>query len=296
MPGIDLLRRGLRYTRQHPWLALTGMLTVASALTLIALFALVTSNVQGAVAGWSRDFQIVIYLDPPPAEGVARQWQTALGSMAEVQEVTFVSSAEALRRFRARLGSDAPLLDGIGNGILPASFELTLRPEFRSRSAIDALVGRIVQKNEWRDLRYGREWLERFEAVVRLARLLGTGFGLFLLGAALLIVANTIRLIFLSRRTEIEILRLLGAPPLYIVLPFLIEGGTIGGVGGVAALLLTYGLYLSGLQQGLAALLHTLGVEQVIFLPWAWQVALVLAGTLLGLFGSLIALRRISRT
>lgn len=296
MPGIDLLRRGLRYTRQHPWLALTGMLTVASALTMIALFALVTRNVQGAVAGWSRDFQIVIYLDPPPAEGGARQWQTALGSMAEVQEVTFVSSEEALRRFRARLGNDAPLLDGIGNEILPASFELTLRPEFRSRSAIDALVGRIVQKNEWRDLHYGREWLERFEAVVRLARLLGTSFGLFLLGAALLIVANTIRLIFLSRRTEIEILRLLGATPLYIVLPFLVEGGTIGCVGGVVALLLTYGLYLSGLQQGLAALLHALGVEQVIFLPWAWQVALVLTGILLGLSGSLIALRRISRT
>ena len=45
----------------------------------------------------------------------------------------------------------------------------------------------------------------------------------FLVVAALLLVANTIRLAALARRKEIGIMRLVGASTLYIALPFLLE-------------------------------------------------------------------------
>ena len=45
----------------------------------------------------------------------------------------------------------------------------------------------------------------------------------FLVLAALLLVANTIRLAAFARRTEIGIMRLVGASTLYIALPFLLE-------------------------------------------------------------------------
>ena len=41
--------------------------------------------------------------------------------------------------------------------------------------------------------------------------------------AAILLVANTIRLTALARRKEIEIMRLVGASRLFIALPFLLE-------------------------------------------------------------------------
>lgn len=295
MSGVNLLKRGLFPLRQHPWLALMGVTSVAVALTLIALFALISRNMQSAVQDWSRDFQIIIYLDPPPNETLARQWQVALGSMAETEEVIYVSSAEALRRFRLRLGNDAALIDGIGSDVLPASFALKLRPEFRQRDAVKFLVARIAQKNEWRDVHYGSEWIERFEAVRRLMQMSGTIFGVFLFVSAFLLVANTIRLILFTRRTEIEILRLLGATPLYIGLPFLLEGGVIGLIGATVALLCVYFFYQLGLQQGLISLLQLLGVERVTFLPPLWQLVLIIGGVALGFFASLVAMRRLSR-
>ena len=49
------------------------------------------------------------------------------------------------------------------------------------------------------------------------------GVAIFLLIAALLLVANTIRLAAFARRKEIAIMRLVGASTLYIALPFLLE-------------------------------------------------------------------------
>lgn len=295
MSGIDLCKRGLTPLRQHPWFSLMGITSVAVALTLIALFALISLNVQRAVGDWSRDFQIVIYLDPSPNDTLARQWQIALGSMAETEEVTYVSSAEALQRFSTRLGNDASLISGIGDDVLPASFALKLRPEFRQRDAVKLLVSRIAQKSEWRDIHYGSEWIERFDAVRRLMRISGTIFGLFLFLSAFLIVTTTIRLILLTRKNEIEILRLLGASPLYIGLPFLLEGGILGMIGGGIALVLVYIFYQIGLQQGLLSLMQLLGVDRVVFLPPLWQLFLIIGGVALGFFASFVAMRRISK-
>ena len=295
MSGIDLFRRGLTPLRQHPWFSLMGITSVAVALTLIALFALFSLNMQRAVGEWSRVFQIVIYLDPSPDDALARQWQIALSSMAETEEVTYVSSAEALQRFSTRLGRDASLISGIGDDVLPASFALRLHPEFRQRDAVKLLVSRIAQKSEWRDIHYGSGWIERFDAVRRLMRISGTIFGLFLFLSAFLIVTTTIRLILLTRKNEIEILRLLGASPQYIGLPFLFEGAILGLIGGGIALLLVYVFYQIGLQQGLLSLLQLLGVDRVVFLPPLWQLVLIIGGVALGFFASFVAMRRISK-
>jgi len=295
MLGIDFFKRGLTPLRQHPWFSLMGITSIAVALTLIALFALISLNMQRAVGEWSRDFQIVIYLDPSPDDTLARQWQIALGSMAEAEEVTYISSAEALQRFSTRLGDDAGLISGIGDDVLPASFALKLRPEFRQRDAVKLLVSRIAQKNEWQDIHYGSEWIERFDAVRRLMRISGTIFGLFLFLSAFLIVTTTIRLILLTRKSEIEILRLLGASPIYIGLPFLLEGGFLGLLGGSIALFLVYVFHQIGLQPGLLSLLQLVGVNRVVFLPPQWQLVLMIGGVTLGFLSSFVAMRRISK-
>ncbi|NYJ00345.1 cell division transport system permease protein [Nocardioides thalensis] len=82
----------------------------------------------------------------------------------------------------------------------------------------------------------------------------------FLLLAALLLVANTIRLAALARRREIGIMRLVGASTLYIALPFLLEALVTAIVG-------------VGLAAGALALVQEFGVnrgleESVTFLPW----------------------------
>jgi len=56
------------------------------------------------------------------------------------------------------------------------------------------------------------------------------------LGAALLVVANTILLAVYARRDEIEIMRLVGATDGYVRAPFLLEGALQGLIGAALAL------------------------------------------------------------
>lgn len=292
---VDLLRRTLHYFRQNPWLSVLGIATVAVSLGLIAMFALLVVNARSAVTHWSSDMQVVIYLDPPPGQALASQWQTALRSIAEIDEVRYIDTTEAMRRFKARLGADADLLDGVGDGVLPASLEISLRPDFRNQQAVAALVERLRQNNDWRDIHYARDWVVRYDAVVRLLRTIGMALGAFLVFSSLFVIANTIRLMVLARGEEIEVMRLVGATPLYVNLPFLAEGAFQGAVGGLAAVGLGYGLYIAVGRQGLVVLLQAIGVEHVSFLPLAWQAGLVLIGAGIGFIGSLAAVLRLRK-
>jgi cell division transport system permease protein len=78
--------------------------------------------------------------------------------------------------------------------------------------------------------------------------------------AALLLVANTIRLAALARRKEIGIMRLVGASTLYIALPFLLEALVTALVGVVLAAGALAAFVQFGITEGLADLIG--------FLPW----------------------------
>jgi cell division transport system permease protein len=100
--------------------------------------------------------------------------------------------------------------------------------------------------------------------------------------AALLLVANTIRLAAFARRREIGIMRLVGASGLYISLPFLLEAvvtaviGVAFASGGVAAFLWV------GIHQGLS--------DVADFLPWVGFGEYVQSVGLIALLGPLLTI------
>jgi cell division transport system permease protein len=281
--------------RQSPVLCSAAVGTVAVALIILAFFAIIVLNVQKLTRHWSEDVQVVAYIDTLPDERLLQQWLSDIQSFPEAANVEFVSHAEALKRFKKRLGDDADLLEGVDPDILPASFEITLKEDSRNHEGVSAVVSRLRQNSGLSDLRYGQEWLERFESFVALLRLAGAILGGFLLFAALFIVSNTIRLTLYARRDELEIMALVGATPIFIKSPFLFEGALQGALGGALAVAGAYALFQLFLQQGLSSVLLASGVDRVTFLPLSWQLLLIAAGLLLGLAGSLLSLRKLVR-
>ncbi len=292
---IYFVRRALRNMRQSPFLCVAATGTVAVALSLLALFAVIVFNIQQVTSRWSQEIQVIAYFDEAPQGETLRQWQEKIEAYDAVSDVLFVSSEEAFSRFRERLGQDADLLDGLPVEVLPGSFEIRLHPKERSRAGVAKVVEALGQDVPAADLRYGQDWLVRFESLLVLMKMIGAILGGFLLFATLFIVANTIRLTLYTRRDELEVMSLVGATPLFIKLPFLFEGALQGLCGGGLALLSTFLLHAFFLRRGLADLLLATGGEQVLFLPLNAQIALLLAGTLLGFFGSLFSLRQLVR-
>jgi cell division transport system permease protein len=281
--------------RQSPFLCSAAIGTVTVSLCILTFFAIVVLNVQQLTQHWSREVEVVAYLDDVPSEKQLDLLVREAKSLSEVEGVKFVSRKQAYEEFKSRLGDDAVLLDGLEKDFLPASLRMSLHEEHRNRTGVEKVVSYLKQKKTFSDFRYGQDWLERFESFVGLIKMAGAILGGFLLFATLFIVANTIKLTVYARRDELEVMSLVGGTSLFIKTPFLIEGGLQGSIGGLLALGFSYLLYSMFLHQGLETLLLATGVETVLFLPAHFQTMVVVVGTLLGFFGSLLSLRKFVR-
>lgn len=290
-----LVRRVFRNIKQSPVLCTAAIGTVAVALTVLAFFALIVINVQSVASHWSREIQVVAYLDNEPQSTRLNDWRKLILDMPEVGQINYVDREEAFRRFSTRLGSDSDLLEGFDSDILPASLEISLKPEHRDRQAAEAVVSRLKQNPDFSDFSYGQDWLERFESFLDMLRFGGYVLGAFLLFAALFIVSNTIKLTLYARRDELEIMSLVGATAFFIKTPFLLEGAFHGLIGALIALGGSFALFQLFLQHGLASLLSGTGGGQVVFLAFPQQLLLVATGTLLGVIGSTLSLRKFVR-
>jgi len=290
---IYFLRRALRNMMNSPVLSAASVFTVGVALALLAFFAIAVLNVQRLTTSWSAELAIVAYLEQPPNDATLNRWLSEIRAYPEISDVTYVSRQQAYQKFRLRLGSDADLLEGLGPEVLPASLEIRLKPEHRQETA--AVVDRLSRNKAFGELHYGREWLERFEAFLMLLRTVGAALGGFLVLAALVIVTNTIKLTLYARQDELEAMTMVGATALFIKLPYLIEGALQGLFGGMLALLVSFVAFRVILRESLGNLLLLTGIDTIHFLPPFWQLLLVFAGSLVGLLGSLLALRKFVR-
>ena len=289
------LRRALRNMRQSPVLSLASIGTVAVALALLAFFAIAVLNVQQLTASWGENLAIVAYLDDVPDNKVVKGWAKEIESYPEVASVTYISRKDAFERFRKRLGDDADLVEGLGPEVLPASLEIALADDWRNESALTVVVDRLRKDNRFDDLQYGQGWLEKLEAFLLLLRVSGSALGGFLVFAALVIVANTIKLTLYARQDELEAMTMVGGTSLFIKLPYLIEGALQGLLGGLTALGLSFLVFQVILQKSLGSLLLITGIDTIHFLPPIWQGMLIVGGSLIGLLGSLFALRKFVR-
>ena len=111
---------------------------------------------------------------------------------------------------------------------------------------------------------------------------------------SIFVIINTVKLSVYSRKTEIIIMRYVGATGLFISLPFIIEGAIIGLISSVIAYIVEYFLY--GYIQ--SSLVNLAGIVRI--LPMSEVAPLVLigfigVGVVTGIIGSTISLSKYTR-
>jgi cell division transport system permease protein len=87
----------------------------------------------------------------------------------------------------------------------------------------DGIVSAIEDLDGVREITTAKELVGPVFDIIDAVKWAAFGAALALLLAAVMLVANTIRLTALARRKEIEIMRLVGASRIFIALPFLLE-------------------------------------------------------------------------
>jgi len=254
---ISLMRSALRGLQATPVTSAAAVATIGVALLLVGAFGLLVANMQGLLEQFGEELQVVAYLDPTLPDQAQRELALRAAELPTVQSVEWITREEAMRRFRDDLGG-ADLLEGLAENPLPPSLELTLRPEARTPDELASTERALAALPGVDELAQGREWVEGYTRVVALVRVGAWTLGAVLAGAALLIVANTIRLAVYAREDELEILSLVGASRTFVRVPFLLEGtiqGALGGLLAVALLFVAFQLVVPQLRYGLELIL-----------------------------------------
>lgn len=278
--------RGIRNASTTSSLA---VLTIAIVLVLVGSASLLVENMSGILDEFGAELQLTAYLDASITSDEQRELAQRVAAAPGVDHVEIVTKAEALERFE-RIAGGPELLAGLEENPLPASLEIHLRPEARTAEAIAILESSLDGLPGIDELAQGQEWIEGYGRAVALVRAAALGISIVLGMAALLIVANTIRLAVHARRDELEILALVGASRTFVRVPFLLEGTLQGLLGGLIALLVVYGAYELLLPQIRFGLELLLGRADLRFFTTGESIRLVAAGSGLGLLGSITAL------
>jgi cell division transport system permease protein len=290
-----ILEDALVNIRRSRWRALAAIGTIAVSFLIVGIFLIISRNLGALLSEWKEQFQITVFLEDGTTAEQLALLKKRIQSESAVKAMTYTSKEEALQSFRRELKGKESLLEGLGENPLPASFQIRVHEAYQTPEALGKLSAFLSRLEGVEDVMYGQEWVDRLAAVVRILRLLGLSVGLALSLASVLIVSNTIRLAVYARAEEIEIMRLVGATKMHIRAPFLLEGLIQGGLGTGLALLLLYGAYRATLWQLQQAPGPMLAMGEGSFLDAQWIAAMLLAGALVGAFGSLISVGRFLR-
>ena len=207
----------------------------------------------------------------------------------QVKKYTFVSREEALKRMEKRY--PALFKAGLTSNPLPASEEVEPKKAeyadaiFRSFSPAPAGVD---------EAKYGKKTAKQILRVAHLIEAICFIAVFVLLAAAMLLIANTIRLSIFSRRREIEVMKLVGATNWFVRGPFMLEGLICGLAGSVAAVV----LLLLGKEIALPVIIGhgSSSRSDISALPFSLNALVLLGlGLALGAAGSGITLRRFLR-
>jgi cell division transport system permease protein len=271
-------------------LNLLASITISLALLIMGAFLLLYVNIQNLVTTSSRGLNITVYLEDGLSGPATDRLRKSVGSLNGVASLDYITKDQALADLRERLGEQSGVLEGLDENPLPASFELTLKPEMNSKERLRGLTEKLKTVKGVDDVAYAWEWAEKLEVFLRFVRLAGFVVGGLLFLAIVFIIANTIKLTVLARKDELYIMRLVGATEGFIRGPFLIEGILQGLMGGVVALVVLWIGYL--VLSAHVELPLGFSMIRFAFIPPVLAWMLPAAGAFFGLIGSLISLSR----
>ncbi len=265
------------------------IIVIAIALALPAGLRVLLNNFETLSGSWAGAIDFSVYLAMDVEESRARELAVELEARDDVTQVVFVPRESALEEFQSYSGFGSAL-DALEENPLPHA--LVVRPAGDSRERIEALAGELMALEETDLVQIDTAWVERMRAILLLvARTVDLATVLLAL-AVVLVIGNTIRLEINNRRTEIEVVKLVGGSDAFIRRPFLYMGLCYGLSGGLLAML-TIVLSLLTLAGPTRALAGTYGSSfELQGLTLEQALLLLAAGAVLGWAGAGVATAR----
>jgi len=269
------------------------IITIALSLLVVGAFGLFFLNVNNVIDSWKQGIRIMAYFDSHVSERRSLDIMENLKILKGINEIKYISKDDAIKYLEKKMKRHKELLNNLRENPLPASLDIQIHPKLTDWNEIEELAIKIENIPEIKEVEYGKGWLNKVTTFIDLFKITCLTIGFILIITTLFIISNTIRLVFYSRKEEIEIMRLIGATNSFIKVPFYLEGimqGFIGGLFGLAALYLIFISIFSGQVPDWSQ-----NIFQPLFFPFWFSINIIIFSMFIGWVGCYISLKQFIR-
>lgn len=278
---------------------LGSIITIFLSLLIIGIFCICGVIINNVVTSIENQVSITAYVADDASEQDIDSVEQFIQELPGVESVGFTTKEQALENFTNSMTSNPDIVAQLdGENPLPASIDVDLS----EAQSVSDIANRILENETFvkicdnpddpsDSLQYGQKTVDKLFSLTNAIRYIGIGLIIVLVVIAFIFINNTIRLAILARRKEIAIMRLVGASNGFIRGPFLAEGALHAIIGAVLAIGVIELIRLFALPRITTALPWLpLNVDPTMFLMIYG--ALLVAGLVIGLLGSVFAMRR----
>ena len=284
---------GISNMFSHGFMSFAAVGITIACLLIMGTFSLVAVNANANLQSLQRQSVILAFVDETYTQEKARGLQSDLEAIDNVASVTFITKEEAMETYVEEYGEEnMDLFSDLDPEIFRDRYSIQMDDlELMTETAQDVEeVDGIAKVRADEDLSKGFLTISQVATVVCIALIA------VLLAVSLFIMSNTIKLTTFDRKDEIAIMKMVGATDGFIRWPFVYEGLLLGLFSALVAFALQWALY-SGISAGIDAS-DTLQLLDILPFTQLWLpvlVIFVIVGLLVGIAGSLMAIRKFLR-
>jgi cell division transport system permease protein len=279
-----VLKEGFSGFKRAKLSMFAAVFTICVSLLLLSFFAILFLNANSVVNSLREKVEMEAFLNDQLSNDQITEVKGLVEMLDGVREVHYVSKEEAAKIFLQEFGED--IFKILNFNPLPASLKIFLKEGYKTAKHAESIVQQIKSLKGVDDVIYRKQLLEMLDERAKLFLWITFGIGIFITLSSVILVANTIRLAIYAKRKIIQTMKLIGATRGFIRLPFLLEGFLQGLLGGLIAAGIVFVLF-NYLEQWL-----TVSLSQFVHVQPYYYSIIVGVGCVLGLFGSMISVRR----
>jgi len=270
-------------------LSIASVLCTTITLILVAIAIIVTINVNHVTKTMEKELTIVVYANRDVTDEAINNIEASIKKIKNVEEVNFKSKEEWKLEMKQYSETLEVTLENLDTNPLLDSFVVKVK-DVKDLAPTTKEI-RKIEGVETAD--YGEGMVEEIISAFNIVKTATIGMVIALIVVTAFLISNTIKLTIFSRRSEIDIMRLVGSSNTSIRLPFIFEGFLLGVIGALIPIIITiYGYYILYEKIGMSSTFSI--VELVKPFPFVFYVSIVLVviGAVVGMLGSSRAVRK----
>lgn len=270
-------------------LSIASVICTTITLILVAIATVVTINVNHITKSMEKELTIVVYAEKETTDEQINDIESNIKNLEHVEHVDYKSKEEWRLEMKNYSETLEVTLDYLESNPLLDSFIVKV-DDVKNLSTVTNAIRKIDGVSS---ADYGEGMVEDIISAFNIIKTATIVMVIALIVVTAFLISNTIKLTIFSRRSEIEIMRLVGSSNTTIKLPFIFEGFLLGMVGSIIPIIITiYGYYILYEKIGSSSTFSI--IELIKPMPFVLYASLLLLiiGSVVGMFGSARAVRK----